>query len=136
MNRYQQYGLVHKGMKMKLSVELGEFTDDAYRECLISLTDKSSCKEMTFAELQSVISLLRDQGYLNTQAPRTTIANANKPTDAQWRKLAALSYSRGWAGLNDPALAAFVLRTTKVSNIKLLTRPLISDAITGLEKWS
>ena len=121
---------------MKLSVELGEFTDEAYRACLSRLTSKSSCKEMTFTELQSVITLLREQGYLTTTKPPSTIPSGNKPTDAQWRKLAALAYAKGWSGLQDPALTAFVQRTTHVSNIKLLTRQLISDAITGLEKWN
>ena len=121
---------------MKLSVELGEFTDEAYRACLSRLTSKSSCKEMTFTELQSVITLLREQGYLTITKPPSTIPNGNKPTDAQWRKLAALAYAKGWSGLKDPALTAFVQRTTHVSKIKLLTRQLISDAITGLEKWN
>ncbi len=136
MNRYQQYGLIHKGMKMKLAVELGEFTDEAYRACLKKLTSKSSCKDMTFTELNSVISLLREQGYLTTTKRVNTIPSGNKPTDAQWRKLAALAYAKGWSGLQDPKLLAFVQRTTHLSNIKLLTRQLISETITGLEKWS
>ncbi|HIF9333061.1 TPA: regulatory protein GemA [Photobacterium damselae] len=135
MNRYQMYGLIHKGMTAKLAIELGEFTDCAYRACLKKLTGKESCKEMTFQQLQLVLDSLRDGGYLNTV--RTDTANTPlKPTDAQWRKLAALSYSKGWSGLKDAALARFVKRTAHVSKVKSLTRAQISEVITGLEKWN
>ncbi|ODS05162.1 regulatory protein GemA [Vibrio scophthalmi] len=140
MNRYQQYGLIHKGMKTKLTVELGEFTDEAYRRCLVDLTGKSSCKAMNHVELESVIAHLKEHQYLDGPKPRyqpVKTNNPNRPTDAQWRKLAALCYARGWqGGLKDPALTAFVHRTASVSNVRFLTKVTISEVITGLEKWN
>ncbi|MCX2788368.1 regulatory protein GemA [Vibrio sp. Sgm 5] len=137
MNRNQQYGLIHKGMKTKLTVELGEFSDDEYRRVLINMTGKASCKEMNHQELESVIQHLRQFGYLSSYARPVTTTNPSRPTDTQWRKLAALCYAKGWqAGLKDPALKAFVKRTAGVSNVRFLTRKTISDVITGLEKWS
>ncbi|MGR5240234.1 phage protein GemA/Gp16 family protein [Photobacterium damselae] len=132
MNRYQMYGLIHKGMKTKLTIELGEFTDEMYRDCLKNLTGKSSCKEMTFAQLNQVLDCLIQGGYIRFNKAQ---ADAQRPTDAQWRKLAALSYSKGWSGLNDAALKSFVNRTVQTSNVKSLTRAQITDVITGLEKW-
>lgn len=132
MNRYQIYGLIHKGMKAKLTVELGEFTDDSYRRCLKELTGKASCKEMSFTQLNLVLESLTHDGYIGFNKAST---NAQRPTDAQWRKLAALSYSKGWSGLKDEALQSFVNRTVQTSSIKSLTRAQITDVITGLEKW-
>ncbi|MBE8578698.1 regulatory protein GemA [Vibrio sp. OPT18] len=140
MNRYQQYGLIHKGMKTKLTIELGAFSDEDYRRCLASMTGKSSCKEMNHGELESIIAHLKERQYLDKPKPRyqpVKTHNPNRPTDAQWRKLAALCYGKGWLeGLKDKALTAFVKRTAGVSNVRFLTKQSISDVITGLEKWS
>ena len=140
MNRHQQYGLIHKGMKTKLTVELGEFTDDAYRRCLVDMVGKSSCKEMNDTELESIIAHLKDRQYLDGPKPHyqpVKTSNPNRPTDAQWRKLAALCYAKGWQeGLKDPALTSFVNRTASVSDVRFLTRSTISEVITGLEKWN
>lgn len=136
MNRHQRYGLIHKGMKAKLTVELGEFTDEAYRACLLRLTGKASCKEMTDWQLIHVIRCLQDSDYLTSIQRPVVTTNPLQPTDAQWRKLAALSYAKGWNGLKDAALTTFVKRTAHVSNINFLTRQSMSEVITGLEKWS
>ncbi|WP_367971624.1 regulatory protein GemA [Vibrio scophthalmi] len=126
-------------MKTKLTVELGEFTDEAYRRTLVDMTGKSSCKAMNHGELEQIITHLKQFGYLEASKRYQPVktSNPNRPTDAQWRKLAALCYDKGWQeGLKDKALTAFVKRTAGVTNPRFLTRQSISDVITGLERWS
>ncbi|WP_108945608.1 regulatory protein GemA [Shewanella halifaxensis] len=130
MNRNQAYGLVHKGMKAMLQ---HQFTDDAYRAEIQKLTGQDSCKKMTDAQLTAVVEHLTRKGFLASRGARN---NPNRPTQAQWRKLAAMSYSMGWNGLDDAALLTFVQRTAKVDHVKFLTKPQITDVITGLMKWS
>ncbi|RYU41320.1 DUF1018 domain-containing protein [Aliivibrio finisterrensis] len=136
VNRTALYGLVHKGVKALLTDRMGFCDDDEYRNYLSLATDgKVSCKDMSDAELKQLVSHLTNEGYLNKFTPHLGGNTAQQPTGLQWAKLAALAKARGWSGLNDKGLDAFVMRTVKVERARWLTRSNISDVITGLERW-
>ncbi|MCZ6372635.1 DUF1018 domain-containing protein, partial [Vibrio parahaemolyticus] len=75
---------------------------------------KTSCKEMTDEELMDLVKGLRDEGYLTFNKQPGGQGEGNRPTNAQWAKLAALAKDKGWSGLNDVRLDAFVERTAGV----------------------
>jgi hypothetical protein len=106
---------------------------DAYETYLEARTGKRSCKALTDRELASVARELRQAGALDSRERGGR--GAERPTPAQWAKLAALARAMGWDGLESPALQGFVKRTAKVSNSRFLTRVQASRVITGLEKW-
>ncbi|PKF50909.1 regulatory protein GemA [Enterovibrio nigricans] len=136
VNRPALYGLVHKGIKALLTERMGYFDDDEYRNYLSLATGgKLSCKEMSDTELKQLVDRLTREGWLTRYTPRLGGETSTQPTGLQWAKLAALAKARGWTGLDDEALDAFVMRTVKVERAKWLTRTTISDVITGLERW-
>lgn len=140
-NRNTFYGLIHKGFALRATAEAGlELTraesESRHRQWLERKTGKRSCRELTNGQLQDLVDELRRGGWLeNSKGWRPGGRGESRPTDAQWRKLAALSKARGWNGLDAPELARFVLRTAKLSGIRFLTKATISQVITGLEKW-
>jgi hypothetical protein len=128
------YGLVHKGALMKFGCLPRDEQDVAYRDWLAMRTGQRSCKGLTEWQLAALVRELKQDGSLVDYRPGGTAPN--RPTDAQWRKLAALCRALNWpSGLDDPALDTFCQRTVHVSNARFLTKPLISQVITGLEKW-
>lgn len=128
------YGLVHKGALLKFGGLPEDERDAAYRDWLFMRTGQSSCKALTELQLQALVRELKGDGYLQDYRPGGRAPE--RPTDAQWRKLAALCKALNWSGgLDDPALDSFCQRTAHISKARFLTRTLISRVITGLEKW-
>lgn len=75
----------------------------------------------------------RDAAYRDWLAMRTGQRSCKGLTELQ---LAALCKALNWqGGLDDPALDRFCQRTAHVSKARFLTKGLISQVITGLEKW-
>lgn len=138
MNRNAMYGLVHKGIKALLTARMGFFDDDEYRNHLSLRTGgKTSCKTMSDGELRQLVDALKSEGFLDAPVRRRPGGRGPaRPTDQQWAKLAALAKERGWSGLDDAGLESFVQRTVKVAKTRFLTRSLISQVITGLERWN
>lgn len=137
INRNKYYGMIHKGVQALLKDRMGFCDDDEYRNYLGMTVGKTSCKAMTDAELRQLVECLKQEGYLLAQPNhRPGGRGPARPTDLQWAKLAALAKERGWSGLDDPALDAFVERTVKVAKARFLTRTLISQVIVGLERWN
>jgi len=68
----------------------------------------------------------------------TPTANGEeRPTSAQWAKIAAVGAAIGWQdGLEDERLRSFVKRTAKVSSTKFLEPHKASKVIMGLENWA
>lgn len=114
---------------------------DQYEAYLMKHSGVTSCKALNDGALSKLVDQFKkDRGL----APKLTGAHPksakggvgyDRPTDLQRAKLAALARDMGWNGLNDPALFAFVERTTHVQALRFLTRQQMSDIITGLEKW-
>ncbi len=137
LKRHTYYGLIHKGVKALLLERFGFYNDDEYRNYLGLLMGKTSCKAMTDAELNHLIEHLKGEGFLeNVKRRRPGGRGPARPSDAQWAKLAALSHERGWSGLDDPGLDAFVKRTVKIDRARFLSKSAISQVILGLERWN
>ncbi len=137
INRKGYYGMIHKGVHALLNDRMGFCDDDEYRNWLSINTGKTSCTTMSDEELVSIVKQLREAGYIQfSHRGEGGTGGGNRPTNAQWAKLAALSKERGWKGLVDKQLDAFVFRTTGIKQTKWLTRTKISEVILGLERWN
>jgi hypothetical protein len=141
-NRNAYYGLIHKGHALRAEAVAGQnllpgAMDNAYRAWLAERTGQRSCKGLTFAQLQALLDELIAGGWLKDLSKnRPGGKMSDRPTDQQWRKLAALTKVMEWkGGLNAHELRTFVQRTAKVSGTRFLTKVSISQVITGLENW-
>lgn len=120
--------------KIKIGVKALGLDDDTYRDFLaLHGGGKQSCAQMSETQLKAVADALNAKGAYPEQSKGGN--GDDRPTDAQRRKLAALSRDRGWDGLKDDRLASFVRRTAGVDDLRFLTRAAMSDVITGLERW-
>lgn len=136
INRNGHYAMIHKGVNALLKDRMGFSDDDEYRNWLAITTGKTSCKSLTDDELIVVVKQLRESGYITfNHRGEGGKGHGNRPTSAQWAKLAALSKERGWKGLVDTQLDSFVFRTTGIKQTKWLTKSKITEVIIGLERW-
>ncbi|NOU49961.1 DUF1018 domain-containing protein [Pseudoalteromonas sp. JBTF-M23] len=141
INRNAYYGLIHKGAASLLGLNqmLPDDADAVYRHWLKQRTSKTSCKDLTDAQLKALKNLLEAKGALPkpvAKAQQQTRQN-NNPTNKQYKKLTAVVKSKGWSGLGAPELAGFIQRTTQQQCVSVyqLDRRQMSNVITGLEKW-
>ncbi len=111
----------------------------AYEDWLERHTGKRSAGKLSTNARIDLIKTLRKEGLIpdrNQGGKGPTIAGEERPTSAQWAKLAALGRTMGWSqGLEDERLRSFVKRTAKISSTKFLSRTQASKVITGLEGW-
>lgn len=125
--------------KIKIGQANLKLDDDTYRDFLELHGGKRSCADLAEAALTKVASAMEAQGAFKTKKTgrvyRQGGAGPGRPTAPQIRKLAALARDRGWDGLEDPCLIAFITRTAGVDDPRFLTRAAMTDVITGLEKW-
>lgn len=141
-NRNAYYAAIHKGFALRGESQVGrpltrQEVDVLYRDWLERKTGQRSCKGLTFAQLGELYDELRLGGWLVDRAYRPGGRHTDHPTDQQWRKLAALTHVMGWdGGLDAHELKTFVQRTTGLAGTRFLTKPTISNVITGLEKWA
>lgn len=119
--------------KIKLGVKALGLDDDTYRDFLALHGGKRSCADLSDAALKRVADALDAKGAY----PDKTKGGSGdgRPTEAQRRKLAALSRDRGWDGLTDDRLVSFVNRTAGVDDLRFLTRAAMTAVIIGLERW-
>lgn len=132
MNRSALIKMVHAGAR-----RLG-WDDATYRAWMKLHSTQSSCALCSDAELSHLVNLLRDLGALepNLAAPLPPTGNLEQPTVRQWRRALGLSRRLGMSGTaHDPDLIAFCRRTTKLASPRFLTRALMQDLISGLERW-
>ncbi|MBX9635207.1 MAG: regulatory protein GemA [Magnetospirillum sp.] len=119
--------------KIKMGVKALGLDDDIYRDFLAMHGGKRSCTDLTDAGLKKVADALEAKGAYPDKSRGG--CGDDRPTEAQRRKLAALSRERGWDGLKDDRLVSFVIRTANVNSLRFLTRAAMTDVITGLERW-
>lgn len=141
IKRGAYYGLIHAGFERKInSTSASQLTKDEidmqYRNWLENRTGERSCVPLTDGQLKCLLSELKSGGWVKDSSDyRPGGTGPGRPSDQQWRKLAALANSRGWKGLDSPSLNAFVQRTARVGGTRFLTAKTITQVITGLEKW-
>jgi hypothetical protein len=125
-------GLAHLGAK-KLDWE-----DEFRREQQQRFTGKSSCKDMTDADLLKWCWHLKGLGAeigIPYAAPRGG-KQWDRPTASQLTEIEKLALDFGWTDLLDDArLLLFIQKTTRVDNVRFLTRKQASHVITGLRRW-
>lgn len=125
-----------------LAKRLG-YDEATYRTVLLTQTGKTSCRDMTEAQLSRLADALEclSKGKCPPEAVKLPQPSANGlggqmlPTTKQWQALAALASRVGWSGLNDFRLLAFVHRTAKVRELGELSRSDMSKVISGLTRW-
>ena len=119
------------------------FDEATYRTVLLTHTGRTSCKEMTDAQLGHLAEALSCLAEGKPVPPRGgRPANRHKalgtgqplPTSKQWEVLEALAHRAGWMGLDDFRMLAFALHTAKVADLGELTRAGMSKIITGLTR--
>lgn len=135
-SRKKSLALIHMGAARLLGIDNWNDPDQntLYRDWLEANTGQRSCKHLDAQSLARAVRTLRAAGALDSTGRGGR--GADRPTDAQWARLAALAKERGWfGGLEDSRLRGFVRRTAKVDNTRFLTRQQMSQVITGLERW-
>jgi hypothetical protein len=90
---------------------------DHYRAWLKRRTGKTSCKDLTDAELSALTDSL-------------------KASHQQWWKVGELCEELGWSGFDDERFRAFVKRIYKVDNPGLLAKPQVGGLIAGLSNMA
>jgi len=133
ITKNQLYGLIHMG-----AARLG-FKDEAYRDWLFELTGKRSATECTWAQLDSLVNMLRACNAL--QNPRLKkvkggTGQGNRPTAAQWDLANLLCKQIGMTGCDDERFSAFALRNAKVDHPRFLTRDSMRSLLAGLKVWA
>ena len=121
--------------QLHIALKQKRITDESYRNWLEKLFSVRSSTELDDDQLKQAVKLLRSAGWLDGRGRGATNGNGDRPTDKQWSKLAALSRQMGWSGLEDKALATFVLRIAKVNSPRFLNREQMRKVITALQKW-
>ena len=131
---------IHIGAKALFGdVSKGGDGRDQYETWLERHTGKRSAGKLSTDQRIDLIKMMRKEGLLPDRTPGgkgPTASGEERPTSAQWAKMAAIGRSIGWRdGLKDERLRSFVKRTAKVSSTKFLSRTQASKVIMGLEVW-
>lgn len=123
--------LIHVGKK-----QLG-LDDDLYREVLESCTAKSSSKDMTIAQLESVLDRMKQLGFTVESKDKSGVKNL--ADDAQSKLIRHLWLQLYNAGQvrngSEKALAKFVENKVGVSALQFLSTKNADMIITHLRQW-
>ncbi len=117
------------------------YDETTYRTVLLTQTGRTSCRDMTWAQLSTLTRALE---HLVNGKPLpssdTHPVSRHKalgrgealPTAKQWATLTGMAERAGWAGLQDFRLLAFARHTVKVDELGEMTRSEMIKVITGL----
>jgi phage gp16-like protein len=123
--------LIHVGKK-----QLG-LDDDLYREVLESCTGKTSSKEMTLGQLESVLDRMKQLGFQVESKDKAGVKNL--ADDAQSKLIRHLWLQLHEAGQvrnsDEKALAKFVENKVGVSALQFLSTKNADMIITHLRQW-
>jgi len=137
MSRKALVAMIHVG-----KARMG-WDEATYRAWLEKHTAKASCTACNEAELSRLADELRSLGALDkpgaAPSSRTGIPGgrgAGRPTASQWETALGIAKRIGLTGeIDDPSLAAFCKRVTKVDHPRFLDRDGMSALINGLYGW-
>ena len=123
--------LIHVG-KTQLGLD-----DELYREVLESCTGKTSSKEMTILQLESVLDRMKQLGFQVESKDKTGVQNL--ADDAQSKLIRHLWLQLHKAGQvrnsSEKALAKFVENKVGVSALQFLSTKNADMIITHLRQW-
>ncbi|AIA72716.1 putative phage regluatory protein [Pectobacterium atrosepticum SCRI1043] len=115
-----------------------QLDDDTYRQLLITVTGKTSTRDMTVPQLDNVLSAMKKRGFKIKAAKK---ANSSRPLDdsPQSRKIRSLWLEMADAGIirdrSEAALARWVKRETGVDSLQWLNSEQASIIIEKLKQW-
>lgn len=123
--------LIHVG-KNQLGLD-----DELYREILESCTGKTSSKEMTLAQLESVLGRMKQLGFQVESKDKSGVKNL--ADDAQSKLIRHLWLQLHEAGQvrnsDEKALAKFIENKVGVSALQFLSTKNADMIITHLRQW-
>ncbi|OUJ17078.1 hypothetical protein HK28_07875 [Acetobacter sp. DsW_063] len=107
--------------------------EDAYRDVLARVTNRSSCKDMSRGQLHDVLAEMQRLGFrVQAGASRPLSAKPGvRKVYAIWREMAPMLRSEG----SDEALRAFVQRVAQVSAPEFLDDTTAPKVIEALKAW-
>ncbi|MCG5047326.1 regulatory protein GemA [Pectobacterium brasiliense] len=115
-----------------------QLDDDTYRQLLINVTGKTSTRDMTVPQLDTVLSAMKKRGFKIKAAKK---ANNTRQLDdsPQSRKIRSLWLEMADAGIirdrSEAALARWVKRETGVDSLQWLNSEQASVIIEKLKQW-
>ncbi|MFE8103593.1 regulatory protein GemA [Brenneria goodwinii] len=132
MNKSQLIKLIHIAFRdLRLD-------DETYRQLLITTTDKTSTRDMTASQLDSVLQAMKKRGFKIKPAQK---ANNARPMDdaPQSRKIRSLWLEMTDMGIirdrSEAALARWVKRETGIDSLQWLNSAQTSVIIERLKQW-
>lgn len=115
-----------------------QLDDDTYRQLLITVTSKSSTRDMVVPQLDTVLNAMKKRGFKIKAAKK---ASSTRPLDdsPQSRKIRSLWLEMADAGIirdrSEVALARWVKRETGVDSLQWLNSEQASVIIEKLKQW-
>ncbi|RYC42829.1 gp16 family protein [Pectobacterium zantedeschiae] len=115
-----------------------QLDDDTYRQLLITVTGKSSTRDMIVPQLDTVLGAMKKRGFKIKAAKK---ANSTRLLDdsPQSRKIRSLWLEMADAGIirdrSEAALARWVKRETGVDSLQWLNSEQASVIIEKLKQW-
>ncbi len=109
--------------------------DETYRAVLLRIGGKESSSDLAIAKLQMVLEHLKRSGFkVRSNPSKRPLADdaQSKMARGLWLQLANMGVVRN---ASEEALAAFVLRMTKVAALQWLSSDQASQLIEHLKEW-
>jgi len=103
--------------QVHIPVNAGFISDEERRDLLLTRYGARSSKDLTDRQLAELVAEFRENGWLDSNIPGGSGGplDYQRPTQKQWRKLAALCKNVGWKeGLDAPQLRKLVRKLCKV----------------------
>lgn len=122
----------------------GESSGESYKIWMMGITQHlfgigaESAGGYSESALIKIVQECRKRGLLGERKQNdvpVSLDKEDRPTQAQWAELGRLAQDKGWSGVMDKSLHAFVKRTAKVDHPSFLTRTSMTKCITGLRNW-
>ncbi|OCG20057.1 Rha family transcriptional regulator [Gilliamella sp. App2-1] len=110
--------------------------DDTYRHLLLTITKKTSTKDMTVWELEKVITNLKLKGFKVKSSKKTGKITATEPVHKKIRSLwLELADAGEIKNRSEKAINSYVKRITGVEVMDWLTQKQAMVVIESLKSW-
>lgn len=110
--------------------------DDTYRHLLVTVTKKSSTKDMTVWELDKVIDNLKSKGFIVKNSKKSGKITATEPVHKKIRSLwLELADAGAIKNSSEKAINSYVKRITGVEVMDWLNTDQAMRVIESLKSW-